>query len=220
MAVDFLFNDRRDAGKRLAMSLYKLRSKSPVVAALLRGGVPVALEVARTLRAPIDLLVVRKIGAPGQPELGVGAIAEDERPYFQRGILEALGLEPRDLDSTVRQEVLELRRRVDVYRKVLPKVDFRNRVVVVVDDGLATGVTAVAASRFIRAQGAQRVILAVPVGSGSTVERLRSVFDEIYCLEKPEPFLSVGQWYRDFSQLTDLEIVELLKARRGKGAAA
>jgi putative phosphoribosyl transferase len=209
------YADRREAGRRLADELRtRLHGETPVVLALARGGVPVGIEVARGLDAPLDVLVARKIGAPMQPELGVGAMAEGGVTVLADHRLAQLGLSEDDLDTTITSEGAELDRRVARYRGGRPPADVRDRVVVVVDDGLATGVTAQAALRAVRAREPKRLVLAVPVGSRQAVEMLTHEVDEIVCPMVPRMFRAVGLWYRTFDQTSDDEVVALLSRRR------
>jgi putative phosphoribosyl transferase len=209
-AVRLPFTDRAEAGRVLAERVASLGLADPVVLALPRGGVPVAHEVARRLDVPLDVFVTRKIGCPGQPELGVGAIAEGGEPVFDTDLLRRLGLTERDLDATVRRERAELTRRVEVYRgdRALPAL--KGRDVVLVDDGLATGGTARAALAAVRAVGASRVVLAVPVGAAQTVYELAGDADDVVVLAAPSAFRAVGQWYQRFDQLTDDDVLGLL----------
>ncbi|MGW5974263.1 phosphoribosyltransferase [Streptomyces sp. NPDC055186] len=214
-----LFRDRREAGRELAERLRGMQGDGalpePVVLALPRGGVPVAHEIAEALEAPLDVLVVRKIGAPFHREVGVGAMAGDEVPLFDPSTLRALGLSEADLDSVVERERVELRRREQLYRQDRPAPELRGRTVIVVDDGLATGSTARAALRFVRRQAPARVVLAVPVGSPESVERMRAEADEVVCPHRPAGFMAVGEWYADFDQLTDEDVLTALHRRQG-----
>ncbi|MFD6323758.1 phosphoribosyltransferase [Streptomyces sp. NPDC058442] len=214
-----LFRDRREAGRELAERLRGMQGDGAlpeaVVLALPRGGVPVAHEVAVALEAPLDVLVVRKIGAPFHREVGVGAMAGDEVPLFDPSTLRALGLSEADLDSVVQRERVELRRREQLYRQGRPAPELRGRTVIVVDDGLATGSTARAALRFVRRQAPARLVLAVPVGSPESVERMRAEADEVVCPHRPAGFMAVGEWYTDFDQLTDEDVLTALHRRQG-----
>jgi predicted phosphoribosyltransferase/dienelactone hydrolase len=206
------FRDRREAGRALAARLGELSFESPVVVALPRGGVPVGYEVARALGAPLDVGLVRKLGAPTQPELGIGAIGEDGTVILDAGAVRALGVTQSELRDVVDREREELERRRRRYRRARPIVDVTGRDVILVDDGIATGVTAVAAARVLRARGAARVIAAVPVSPSGAGAALGSSFDGFVCLATPERFGSVGSWYRDFAQTSDDEVVRLLAA--------
>jgi predicted phosphoribosyltransferase len=205
------FANRRDAGRRLADQLRRLDLDAPVVLGLPRGGVPVAYEVACALDAPLDVLVARKIGAPFQPELGVGAIAEGGVTVFDQATLRSLRLEVSDLDTTVTREQAELQRRVERYRGAAEPPDVTGRTAIVVDDGLATGVTARAALRAVRRGNPARVVLAVPVGPPEAATFMRPDADEVVVVESPAHLAAVGQWYDDFAQTTDQEVVELLQ---------
>ncbi|GAA4584179.1 phosphoribosyltransferase [Planotetraspora phitsanulokensis] len=209
------FTDRAQAGALLAQALYGMRRGDPVVLALPRGGVAVAAPVSDMLDAPLDVLVTRKIGCPGQPELGVGAIAEGGEPVFHQDLLEKLGLEPEDVSPVVDRERLELARRVKVYRGERPAPDLRGKDVIVVDDGMATGGTATAALRAVRTrqEGRGTSTLAVPVAAGDTVERMRKEADNVVILAVPWGFRAVGQWYESFDQLTDDDVLDLLRER-------
>lgn len=208
------FADRADAGRRLGDLLRGRDLVDPVVLALPRGGVPVGYEVAAALGAPLDVLVARKIGAPFQPELGVGALAEDGPPIFDDATLAALGLTAADLAPTVAREQAELARRVQHYRGNRPALPVADRTVVLVDDGLATGATARAALRSLRARGPAFVILAVPVGPPDAARFMRPDADEVVLVDAPDRLSSVGQWYRDFTQTSDETVVALLAAAR------
>jgi putative phosphoribosyl transferase len=214
------FRDREEAGQRLAALLGRYRDEAPLVLGLPRGGVPVAWEVARALDAPLDVFVVRKLGAPFQPELGIGAIAEggivvlDERAG-------ALGITEADIEAIKERESRELSRRVQRFRGGRPPPDVRGRTVILVDDGIATGGTARAAVRAARELGARRIVLAVAVAPASTVEALAPEVDDLVCVEAPEDLYAIGLWYRDFRQVSDEEVADwLARARRGPGAEA
>ncbi|MEV4006365.1 phosphoribosyltransferase family protein [Actinomadura sp. NPDC049753] len=214
------YTDRAEAGRVLAARLATMGLEGAVVLALPRGGVPVGHEIARHLRAPLDVLVTRKIGYPPQPELGVGAIAEGGAPVFDDGLLARLGLREDDLAPTVGAERAELERRVAVYRGGRPLPPVAGRPVIVVDDGLATGGTARAAVRAVRGRGPSRLVLAVPVGAAETVRSLEAEVDDLVVPVAPWDFHAVGQWYRDFEQLSDADVTAWLRraARPGGGA--
>ena len=213
------FPDRAAAGLLLGEELKGSYSGSAgfdpertVVAALPRGGVAVGREVAACLSVPLEVLVTRKIGHPDEPELGLGAIAEGGTPVFDDEMLSRAGLHPPDLDAVVDKERAELARRVLVYRGGRPPPDFTRRRVIVVDDGLATGVTARAALRAVRACSPARLVLAVPVASAQAVKALEAETDEVVTLVTPRRFRSVGEWYAEFGQLTDADVLTLLAA--------
>jgi putative phosphoribosyl transferase len=213
------FADRAEAGKLLAERLVPLGLVHPLILALPRGGVPVAFEVARRLsadegEAELEVLVTRKIGYPYQPELGVGAIAEGGEPVFDETLLRRLGLTRADLASTIGRERAELARRVSAYRggRALPSVVGRSAVVV--DDGLATGGTARAALRSVRARKPDRLVLAVPVGAARTVRAMRAEADDVVVLAVPGSFHAVGQFYQHFEQLTDEDVMYSLERMR------
>ncbi|MEU1772431.1 phosphoribosyltransferase family protein [Streptomyces sp. NPDC012842] len=204
------FTDRTDAGRRLAVTLRHLGRRDPVVLGLPRGGVPVAYEVAQALGAPLDVIVVRKLGVPYHPELGFGAIGEGGVRVISEEIVRRTGVGEKDLVAVERAEAAELVRRAHAYREGRPRLPLEGRAVVVVDDGVATGATARAACQVVRAQGAAYVVLAVPVAPPDAAARLREDADEVVCLSAPVLFSAVGEWYRDFSQTSDEEVVALL----------
>ncbi|MFI8191847.1 phosphoribosyltransferase [Streptomyces sp. NPDC085946] len=213
------FRDRRQAGRQLAERLLARQREGalpdPVVLALPRGGVAVAEEVARLLDAPLDVLVVRKIGAPFQEELGVGAMAGDGEPLFDEDALRRLRLSKTELGPVVERERAELRRRERIYRQGRPAPELRGRTVIVVDDGLATGSTARAALRSVRRQDPARLVLAAPVASPEAADLMSAEADEVHCLARPAAFLAVGLWYDDFDQLTDEDVLSALRGRHG-----
>jgi putative phosphoribosyl transferase len=209
-----LFADRREAGCSLAEVLERFRDQQPLVLALPRGGVPVGFEVARALAAPLDILLVRKLGAPFNPEYGIGAIAEGGIRFVRTEDVELIGIADEDLEALIARESAELQRRQRLYRGEREPLPVEGRTVILVDDGIATGGTAVAAGRALKARGAARVILAVPVAPPGTEERLADDFDEIVCLDQPHGFFGIGQFYIDFGQVGDDEVIELLEAAR------
>ncbi|MEU8680969.1 phosphoribosyltransferase [Streptomyces sp. NPDC048611] len=205
-----VFADRADAGHRLAESLRHLAGEDPVVLGLPRGGVPVAFQVARALKAPLDVIVVRKLGVPYQRELGFGAIGEGGVRVISDDIVRRGRLAQEDLASVEHAEAAELSRQAERFRAGRPRLSLEGRTAIVVDDGIATGATAAAACQVVRAQGAARVVLAVPVAPPDAAERLRTTTDEFVCLSTPFAFSAVGEWYQDFSQTPDDEVVSLL----------
>ena len=204
------FADRTDAGRRLAARLGPLRGQDVVVLGLPRGGVPVAYEIARALGAPLDVILVRKLGVPFQPELGMGAIGEGGVRVINREVTRAAGVRPDEIDVVERRERAELERRARRYRGERPRHSLKGRIALVVDDGIATGSTARVACRVARALGALRVILAAPVAPPSLVRQLTGDADEVVLLDTPEDFWAIGQFYDDFTQTTDDQVVALL----------
>jgi putative phosphoribosyl transferase len=210
------FRDRREAGRRLAERLSGLRSSRPLVLGLPRGGVPVAFEVARELDAPLDILVVRKLGVPFQPELGMGAVGEDGVRVLNPEVLREAGVTDTQLAEVEARERAEVEQRAARLRNGRPAIPLADRTVVIVDDGLATGGTARAAIRVARARGAARVVVAVPVAPPETVSALSREADDVISVETPEPFFAIGGWYVDFTPTSDQEVVDLLAARAGE----
>jgi predicted phosphoribosyltransferase len=210
------FADRADAGRSLAALLAGYAGRDDVlVLGLPRGGVPVAAEVAAGLRADLDVLVVRKLGVPGRPELAMGAIAavgESVEVVTNDVVIGRLGISPADFDGVYRRELVELRRRARTYRGARPAPSVAGLVVIIIDDGLATGATMRAAVAAVRGQRPARLIVAVPVGASDTCELLRREVDEVVCARHPEPFRAVHQGYLDFSQTTDEQVLALLAA--------
>ena len=205
------FADRRDAGRRLAQRLAHLRGADVVVLGLPRGGVPVAYEVARELAAPLDVILVRKLGVPFQPELALGAVGEGGIVVLNEQVVALAGVHGADLAAIERRESTELQRRVQLFRGDRPRASLEGRTALVVDDGIATGATARAACRVARAQGASRVVLAAPACSPRTAASLRHEVDELVVLETPADFAAVGQVYADFRPTEDADVIELLR---------
>ncbi|NLF30908.1 MAG: phosphoribosyltransferase [Planctomycetes bacterium] len=208
-----IFQDRSDAGRQLAEQLTHLRDADPVVLALPRGGVVVAWPVAQKLAAPLDVLIVRKLGAPGQPEFGFGATTGDVRVLDEDSI-RILGLTAKQIDLVTAVESQEAQRRQRVYRGDRNPVKVQGRTAIVVDDGLATGVTAKAAIRALRHDEPARIVLAIPVAPRLALDQLGHDADEVVCLQTPSNFHAVGQWYHDFRQTEDAEVIELLERAR------
>ena len=204
------FRDRIDAGRKLAVQLRQYEGEQPVVVALPRGGVPVGYEVARALQAPLDICVVRKIGVPWHPELGVGAVAEGGFVYINPGIVRHVGLGQRELSEVTEQKRAEVDERVRKFRGVRPRSERRGRSVLLVDDGIATGGTTRAAILSIRAQKPARIVLAVPVAAAETLRELEPEVEHVVSLLTPDSLYAIGLWYEDFSQVSDAEVVRLL----------
>lgn len=207
-----IFQDRAEAGRKLAKALAHYKEDGPLILALPRGGVPVAAEVALALDAPLDLVLVRKLGVPWQPELAMGAIVDGPQPYVVRNedILSQANLTEEEFAEICERELDEIERRRRLYLKELPRADIAGRTVIVVDDGIATGATTRAALRATRKQGPRWLVLAAPVAPASTLEELRQETDGIVCLSTPEPFYSIGQFYEDFRQVSDKEVIAML----------
>jgi putative phosphoribosyl transferase len=206
------FADRADAGRRLAQQLQHLRGEDAVVLGLPRGGVVVAYEVARALAAPLDIVVVRKLGAPDQPELGIGAVVDADHPQVSLydELVRRLGVSREHIEEEVGAQVKEIRRREQEYRGDREPVDVRGRTAIIVDDGVATGSSVRAALRALRARRPARLVLAVPVAAPESLQMLESEADEVVCLLAPPSFRAVGQFYQDFDQTSDKEVVDLL----------
>jgi putative phosphoribosyl transferase len=208
-----VFSDRTEAGRRLAERLEHLKDQQSVVLALPRGGVPVAYEVAKALEAPLDLVLVRKIGAPFQPELAIGAVVDGERPelVLNRDVVDEYRISESYVESERRRQLDEIERRRELYLAGRPRAPIRDRTAIVIDDGIATGATMEAAVLATRRAGPKRLVLAVPVAPPDTIERLRSKVDEVVCLMVPAFLGAIGSFYRDFRQLDDGEVIELLQ---------
>ena len=210
MSTQITYKDRQHAGRVLAQVLEQRKILNPVILALPRGGVPVADVIAQKLHSPLDVLIVRKIGAPFNPEYGIGAISEDLDPLFNAG--ELLPFE--DLDEEVKEiveaEKKELSRRIHMYRGERSLPEIKNRTVILVDDGLATGVSAAAAGRFLKKRGAQKIYLAVPVGPHHPSKLLMANIDEVICPYRPMNLTAIGLWYEEFNQVSDAEVMTIL----------
>lgn len=206
------FRNRQEAGRELALHLERYAGRADLlVLALPRGGVPVGFEVARALHAPLDVLIVRKLGVPGQEELAMGALASGGVRVVNEEVVRSLGISEAELDEAAAEELAELERRERLYRGDRPAPPVEGRTVILVDDGIATGSTMLAAIRALRARMPARVIVAVPTAPGSTCAQLRREVDDLVCLTTPEPFFAIGLYYEDFPQLHDDEVRELLR---------
>ncbi len=214
------FTDRHDAGRQLAAALTGFKGADTVVLALPRGGVPVGFEVAATLGAPLDVALVRKISAPGYPELGIGAVVDGSEPHLvlNEGVLATIHVEPDYIEAEKNRQLEEIERRRKLYRGERPALGLKGRIVLLVDDGIATGGTVRAVLRALSETGVARLVLAVPVAPRAVLEEMRGDTDEIVCLSTPEPFYAVGSHYDDFTQTSDREVVELLRRSEGQEA--
>ena len=211
-----IYRDRRDAGQRLARELARYKKDEPVVLALPRGGAVVAAEIADALDAPLDLILVRKIGVPYQPELAMGALVDGRRPHIIRNddIIAYSGISEEDFDRVCKAELSEIDRRGKLYLADRSRANVTGRVVIVVDDGIATGATTRAALEAIREQRPKWLVLAVPVAPTSTLDELSGLPDEIVCLQSHEPFYAIGLYYDDFRQVSDREVIDILSNAR------
>jgi predicted phosphoribosyltransferase len=207
-----IYKDRTDAGRRLAKELARFAQEDPIVLALPRGGVLVAAEVAEALDAPLDLLFVRKIGVPYQPELAMGAVVDGLEPHIIRNedVIASSGISEETFEAVVQTELAEIARRRAHYVSGRPRAVIKDRVVIVVDDGIATGATTRAALEAIQDQGPRKLVLAVPVAPPMTLDELSTAADEIVCLQSHEPFYAIGLYYDDFHQISDAEVLSVL----------
>lgn len=212
MKAEQTFKDRREAGKALAQHLMKLELTDPVVLAMPRGGVPVAVEVAETLHAPLDLVLVRKIGVPFQPELAAAAVVDGGDPEIvvNDDVVRLAGITKDYIDVEAEEELAEIERRRHIYLEGRPRVPLEGRTLVLIDDGIATGASVRAALAALRRKSPLKLILAVPVAPADTVEQLQEQVDEVVCLETPDPFYAIGMHYDDFHQVPDDEVVQLM----------
>jgi len=205
-----IFRNRQDAGAQLAERLQIYKGERPIVIALPRGGVPVAAEIAQRLAAPLDVLIVRKVGAPENPEYAIGALAEGGELWTRDGAVQELGVSPRELQELKGRQQEEIVRRVRQYRRGRPMLEVRGRLVLVVDDGLATGATMMAAVRALKTKGAARIVVAVPAAASSSAGRIRKEVDAVISIIERDDFYAIGQWYYDFSQVGDEEVESIL----------
>jgi putative phosphoribosyl transferase len=219
MKLRRLFKDRMHAGRELAKRLAPYRDQSPIVLGLIRGGVPVAFEVARALEAPLDVWVARKLGAPIQPELGMGAVSEGGEVFIEGHIVREVGATDAEVQEVVARKTAEVEERCERFRRGREAPDVSGKTVVLVDDGVATGGTARAALRALRRRGPRRLVLAVPVGSADTLESLASEADEIVCVSSQPQLYAVGLWYEDFGHVDDEDVVALLDLAQRRGGA-
>src|SRR5258706_9496472 len=212
-----IFRDRKEAGQKLAERLTEYANRDDVlVLALPRGGVPVAFEVAQALNAPLDVFLVRKLGVPGHEELAMGAIASGGTRVLNRSIVNSLHVSTAAIDAVAAAEQRELARREIAYRDAMAPPKINGKIVILIDDGLATGATMRAAAMALKQQNPQKLVVAVPVSSPETCKEFESEVDSIICAETPQPFYGVGIWYRDFSQTTDEQVRELLERQPEK----
>jgi len=217
---DLPYRNRSEAGRLLATELGRYKAKPDVVVlGLTRGGVPVAAEVATALEAPLDVVVVRKLGFPFQPELAMGAIAGESTEFLDKELIHSLHVADRDVAAVIARERAEVQRRERLYRSGRPPLDLKDHTAIVVDDGLATGSTMLAAVAFTRKRLAKRIVMAVPVASVEALEKLRPKVDECVCLAAPDPFFAVGEWYWTFLPTDDAEVIKLLEENAKRTAA-
>lgn len=217
-----LFQDREDAGRQLARALVKYRSRHPVILALPRGGVPVAAEVAERLEAPLDLVLVRKIGVPMQPELAMGAVVDGTQPLIVRNqdVIELAGVSEDAFDAVCKEELAEIERRRERYLGDRVRSEIKGQTAIIVDDGIATGATTLAAIRALRKREPKELVLAVPVAPLDSLQRLHGEVDAIVCLDTPRDFGAIGYYYRDFRQVGDDEVIAILKRFPARKMAA
>ena len=209
-----IYKNRQDAGRQLAEKLMKFKDENPIIIALPRGGVVTGYEAAKMLHAPLDVMITRKLGAPFQPELAIGAIAPNDVRILNLDAIRFLGISKDEMEEIIRRETKEMHRRIKLYRGDLPPLDLSGKTVIIVDDGLATGVTAGVAVLSIKQMTPEKIILAVPVSPIDTAEKFREEVDEFICLSEPPDFFAVGQYYDDFAQVTDEEVISLLELTR------
>lgn len=207
------FQNRKEAGEQLAQQLLPLQKENPLILAIPRGGVPVAVEVARRLHADLDLMIVKKIGAPSNPELAIGAICEDGRPWLNSRVVSLLGIKTATLKLLAEEKHEEVRRQARRLRGSRSPISVTGRTVILIDDGIATGATTLAAIYLLRAQSPDKIIVATPVAPASSVEEIEKASDGVICLKTPYHFYAVGDWYVEFPQVQDAEVLRLLQQR-------
>lgn len=206
-----IYNDRQDAGKALAEKLKKYSDEKPVIVALPRGGVVLGYEVAKALKSQLDIVVPRKIGVPHNPELGIGAIAPGQISILNNDLISRLNISRQEVDEIIEEETAEMNRRINLYRKNLPDISLYNKTVIIVDDGIATGLSTLAAVRSVKLLKPKQIILAVPVCPLNSAVRFEQYIDEFICLNAMPDFYAVGIYYKNFAQTTDEEVIDLLQ---------
>lgn len=204
------FQNRKQAGQLLSERLMSFKLLNPIVLAVPRGGVPVAVEVAKRLNAPLDFLMVKKIGAPRNPEMAVGAVSENSEPYFNESLIESLHIDRKVLHRIAKQKVIDLRNQLHKFRGSSAPLDVQNRMVLLIDDGIATGTTLLTAIEFLRHKKPSRIVVATPVAARESIHELQAVADDVICLFAPEDLQAVGFWYEDFDQVSDEEVIQSL----------
>lgn len=209
-----IFKNREEAGRTLGESLKRYKFENPVILAIPRGGVVIGYEVANIIKASLDVIVVRKIGAPTQPELGIGAVAEGGIEILDKELIKSLRIPKNSVSEVIVREKNEIERRKSLYRGGRPMLDVKNRIVILIDDGLATGVSARAAISVVRKLKPKKIIFASPVCAKDTVKNMKHLVDGLFCILTPSYFSSVGLWYQNFDQVTDEEVSKLLKSSR------
>ncbi|MCS7135748.1 MAG: phosphoribosyltransferase [Nitrososphaerota archaeon] len=209
------FKNREEAGRLLAKALKDYKGCDVVVLAIPRGGVVVGYHVAEELDCPLDVIIPRKLGAPLQPELAIGAVAENGTSVLNEELIESMGVSRQYIERKIKEEVAEIRRRVSLYRSGRDAIPIKDKIVILVDDGLATGATMRAAINYVKKFGPKAIVVAVPVAPPDVVKSLRREVDRVVCLSTPEPFYAIGQFYEEFEQVEDEEVIRLLSARRG-----
>lgn len=206
-----MFPNRTSAGEMLATELKSFINKNVLVLALPRGGVPVAIPIAKMLKSPLDVIISRKIGAPFQPELALGALCEDGKPRWNHELLHQLNLQPSNLDEAIQKEQLKIKNYIHLFRQDKELPPLKNQTILLVDDGIATGATLFAAIDFLKKQHTKKIIVAAPVSSADTYQAVKKLVDQIFCLNIAENFSAVGEWYEDFPQVSSEEVQQLLK---------